>query len=375
MNDTGFSIDTSSLTSAPQNLDECRDMLVSELQPILNKVFYDNWQKQQIVHKKDSINFACPFCRDSASSSYKKRAHLILNGQYAGTFKCFNCGASMKFHTFFSEFDKQLPIKVVNGIRMIEDQASAQSVNSSTYQMRSTLTSEVINTSEAKKYAVNRGQLKSLLNLKEISEAETPDAYKYLRGRNQPDLSRFLYSVEYQQVFLLNLVDHDSILGLQMRDLSGKAVAKYKTLTCSKIHKLVLQDHAYVPEQIEMLSTIFNIFNINLYKPIIVTEGAFDAYLLPNAIATAGANKNFGVELPFWYLYDSDQTGRNHAVKKMKEGYKVFLWKKLQSVLGFPDREKWDVTDVYKWLSENNMKMKIRWHEYFSQSSLDGLYL
>lgn len=281
----------------------------------------------------------------------------------------------MKFNRFFNEFDRRLPISVVNGIKMVEDAAASNMVSSAVYQAKSTLTAEVINTSEAKKYALDRDYLKTVLGLKEISKDGTPEAYNYLIGRCQNDMTRFLYSNEYQQIFLLNLVDYNSVIGIQTRDLSGKLAAKYKTLTCSKMHKLILQDHVKVPEQVEALSTVFNIFNINLYKPIIVTEGAFDAYLLPNAIATAGANKNFGIELPFWYFYDNDETGKSHASKMMREGYKVFLWKKLQKTLGFPDRKKWDVTDLIIWCKENKVPTKIKWSEYFSNSPLDGLYL
>ena len=160
-----------------------------------------------------------------------------------------------------------------------------------------------------------------------------------------------------------------------MRDISGKAAVRYKTLTCSKIHKLFNRyGTKEVPDHIEGLSTVFNIFNISLYKPIIVTEGAFDAYLLPNCIATSGANKNFGVNLPFWYLYDSDQTGTEHAMKMLKSGYKVFMWKKFRQALGLPMKNKWDITDVFKWAKSHNFDMNtVMWDSFFTSSPLDGL--
>jgi hypothetical protein len=370
-NQISINIDTNSLTAAPANIDDCRQLLSNELQPILNKVFYDNAYKQKIYQKKDSINFACPFCRDSASSSTKKRAHLILSGRFAGYFKCFNCGTSMKFNKFFNEFDKVLPLNVVNGIKQIENSSNNQALS---YGYQNTnLTSEVINSEECKQYAITRDTLKVLLQLQEISPISTPEAHKYLTNRCQTDMTKFLYNAEYKQIFILNMIDYSLILGIQMRDISGKAAVKYKTLTCSKIHKLVLQDNVNVPEQVEQLSMVFNIFNVNVYQPVIVTEGAFDAYLLPNCIATSGANKNFGVELPFWYLYDSDPTGNEHAIKMLRSGYKVFLWKKFKKDFGLPNKKKWDVTDVYCWLKSNNKYPKINWRLYFSESPLDGL--
>lgn len=104
----------------------------------------------------------------------------------------------MKFNRFFNEFDRRLPISVVNGIKMVEDTAASNMVSSAVYQAKSTLTAEVINTTEAKKYAIDRDYLKTVLGLKEISKDGTPEAYNYLIGRCQNDMTRFLYSNEYQ---------------------------------------------------------------------------------------------------------------------------------------------------------------------------------
>lgn len=367
-NISSVSIDTSSLTPNVMNSDDCKNALSRELQPILDNIFADNISKRRIVIKKDSLNFACPFCRDSASNAQKKRAHFILGGKFAGNFKCFNCGKSMKITNFFNAFEKDLPLATVTSVQHM--------VNSSTMftaKTNTNLAAEIINKDDAKTYSISRDYLKSVLSLYEITPTGTPDAYQYLIGRCQTDMSRFLYSFYYQQIFILNLVDYNHILGLQMRDMTGTAAVKYKTMTCSKIHKLLLRDYNNIPEHIENLSTIFNIFNINLYSPIMVTEGPFDAFLLPNCIATSGANKNFGVNLPFWYLYDSDKTGTEHALKMLKKGYKVFMWKKLKQNLNLPYKNKWDITDVFKWIRDNNYTGKIQWSEYFTSSQLDGL--
>ena len=101
-----------------------------------------------------------------------------------------------------------------------------------------------------------------------------------------------------------------------------------------------------------------------------------DAFLLPNAVATAGANKHLPVELPFWYMYDSDKTGITHALEKLNEGRKVFLWGKLKTDLGLPNRDKWDVNDVVLWgRSHYGNEFRINWLEYFSDNSLDRFYL
>jgi DNA repair exonuclease SbcCD ATPase subunit len=112
----------------------------------------------------------------------------------------------------------------------------------------------------------------------------------------------------------LNLIGDDKVFGFQVRDLTNRRKEKYKTMSLSNLHK-ALQDGIDVPDTVNSLSTVFNIFNINVYRPVLVTEGPFDAFLLPNCIAMSGANKSISVELPFWYVYDSDKTGNEQALR------------------------------------------------------------
>lgn len=364
-------IDASSLTPKIMSGVDCKQALADELQPILDKQFNDCYPKRQIKIKRDGLNFACPFCLDSATSYYKKRAHFILSGNFAGNFKCFNCGKHLTIPEFFSAFDQSISLSTLTSVKHMIDSSTS---NYSSVQRNTQLTSEVINKDIAKQYAIQREYLKSVLLLQEITPDLTPDAYNYLLNRCQTNMEKFLYSATYKQIFILNLIDYNNILGIQMRDISGNSAVKYKTLTCSKIHKFLIRDNIEIPEYVDNLSTAFNIFNINLYKPILVTEGPFDSFLLPNCIATSGANKNIGIELPFWYVYDSDETGNAHAMQMLKQGYNVFMWKKFKYDYNLPNKNKWDISDVYVWFKTHNMDIsKVRWQPYFTSSMLDGL--
>lgn len=364
-------LDTSSLTPDVMDPATCKQSLMDELQPILNKTFPDCWQKQNIRIKRDSLNFACPFCHDSMTNLSKKRAHFILNGKFAGVFKCFNCGKIMKIPAFFRAFDKDMPLQTLVSINKIAQDSSSYTAGSS---RKLSVTAEVINREEAKVYAVQRERLKTLLLLQEISPEQTPEAWQYLINRCQTNMSLFLYSQQYGQIFILNLIDHDHILGLQLRDITGRAAVKYKTLTCSKIHKILLRDSVQVPDNIDTLSTAFGVFQLNLYRPVIVTEGPFDSFLLPNCMATSGANKDLGIEIPFWFLYDSDETGNQHAMQKLKQGYQVFMWKKFRNDYGLPFKKKWDVTDVFTYCRDNKIAFNpSSMMDYFTSSMLQGL--
>ena len=97
-----------------------------------------------------------------------------------------------------------------------------------------------------------------------------------------------------------------------------------------------------------------------------------DSYLVPNCVCTTGANKKLSVSLPFWYLYDSDKTGKQHAMSLLREKKKVFLWGKLKRDLGLPDRKKWDVNDVVIWCRDNKPAgFNINWYDYFSDNPID----
>ena len=83
------------------------------------------------------------------------------------------------------------------------------------------------------------------------------------------------------------------------------------------------------------------------------------------------------IELPFWYLFDSDDTGLKHAIEKLKEHHKVFLWGKLKEDLGINKTKynkivKWDVNDVIIYAREKyGYEYKIDWYKYFSDNTLD----
>ena len=351
--------DSSSLTAANISEEQFESGIQEKVQLILQKEFPETRLKQYIKKETTGINFACPICHDSAFDPRKKRGHIAFRGRHAGLYTCFNSCGSMSLKKFFKHFGTDLSLTDINYIS-------------------NNITSNIINKEEAYKWAIDRNYIRDVLGLQDIGRITTPDAYNYLINRCQyQNHERFLYSDKYNQILILNLVD-DRVIGMQIRNLAPKqGQAKYLTMTIEKMRQTMLGDKTPVPETILKLSLIFNIFNVDFahtsFKPIFVTEGPFDAFLLPNCIATSGANKHLGVEFPFWYVYDSDKTGKQHALAALKQGYNVFLWKKLIMDLGLPNREKWDVNDVIIWLKQQNREDKINWGIYFSSNPLDGL--
>lgn len=367
--------DTSSINIKEMSDAEFYTEAEDKLKEILRHEFKDDPRKQQIKKTSSGLNFACPFCRDSIHDSKKKRGNFILKGKWAGTFKCFNCGKFMKISNFFSAFKTPLTLSALTYV-------SSHSADITLQQRTANeITSDVLDKESVMKYAVTRDLLKAYLGLVDIDKNNVYayPGYLYLVKRCQYDFHNFMYDPKGQYIVILNTIGNDLVFGFQVRDITGKRKARYKTMTLENIHKAILRDNIQVPETVNALSTVFNIFNINVYKPVLVTEGPFDAFLLPNCIAMAGANKSIGIDLPFWYVFDSDKTGNEHAMEKLNKGYYVFMWQKLKDDLGLPFENpysksvKWDINDVIIWCRDNNYKEKIFWSKYFSKDMLDGL--
>lgn len=377
-----FSIDTSSLTAANITQEQFEDGIIEKVQTILNKEFSEIRQKQIIKRESTGIKFACPICHDSAYDPKKKRGHIAFRGKHAGLYTCFNSCGSMPLKKFFKFFGTNLSLTDINYIS-----TNYSGVENNNQELSNNITSNIINREEAYKWAVDRNYIRDILGLLEIGKETTPIAWNYLINRCQySNHNRFLYSDKYNQILILNLVD-DRVLGMQIRNLTTKpGQAKYLTMTIEKMRAAMLKDHTPVPETISKLSCVFNIFNVDFshtsFKPIFVTEGPFDAFLLPNAIALSGAGKNFAMQFPFWYVFDSDDTGNEHAIEKIKQGYNVFLWKKFLNDYQIPEinpyissgnKRKWDITDLKKYFRDLKMNPRIAWNNYFSNNMLDAL--
>lgn len=378
-----MNVDTSSLTTTDVSDKEFYDGITDKLQNILNHEFPGNYEKQRIRTSPAGLNFACPFCHDSASDNHKKRGYFILNGRWAGRFKCFNCGESMKIQKFFSDFNTNLTLSDVNYIKNTFETTTYDSSK-----IGNQLTSNIVSKDEALQWAIDRDVVKSAFGLSDIDKIKTPLAWNYLTNRCQyKNFERFLYSEKYQQVLILNLVDN-KVLGMQLRNIGANKLggAKYLTMTIEKMRASILGDNTPVPDVVSKLSCVFNIFCVDFAHtyntPVLVTEGPFDAFLLPNCIALSGASKNFNMQFPFWYVFDDDQTGSEHAIEKLRAGYNVFMWKKFKTEYGIPDinpyisngnKRKWDVTDIMKYVRDYNVSKKLLWSPYFTNSMLNGL--
>lgn len=308
--------------------------LKSAVQKILDSSF-TNSEKRKIHTFHDRLNFACPYCRDS-NNIYKKRGNLYLNKLF---FICFNCNKKTSFDKFCKDFDFEIdPDKKLQIIEHLNN-----NVSFSDYE------NDFID-----------AQFEKLLDLNKLTELfntyETPisdfkpvekdsDVYKYLIKRGIiPSLQKNIYQAKYWYndewsepcVVLLNRKG-DYVLGAQVRNLKDGKKRLFKIYNYETLFKWMNgEDVEYdINEMViyNKLSYFFNILNVDFSETVTVFEGYLDSLFYPNSIGVVGVNTDMRFlennNLDIQYFYDNDNAGYKKSEKKLKDGFKVFLWQKL----------------------------------------------
>jgi len=332
--------------------------VIGLLKIILQNNFPNNYIKQEIKPCKDRINFACPYCGDSMQNFHRKRGNIILEGKHNNFFKCFNCGAFKRVDFFFKDHKIDLELDVVDYISNNLGDFSSFSQNNNKYDI-----SLLLDVRNIDKYVIERETIKQKFGL---IEAKDSIIWSWLTNRLHFQSEKFLYNPSKKYILILNITPSGKILGTQKRMFYGSN--KYITINASKLHELMGLEP--VPEEINVISQLFGIFQINFNKPITLFEGPLDSFLFKNSVANCGLHKEFPLDLNIRYFFDDDNDGRKKSIKLINEGNSVFLWDKFKKYLELPFRKKWDLNDVLIYMKRNNISTPI-FDNYFSNDSLD----
>ena len=137
---------------------------------------------------------------------------------------------------------------------------------------------------------------------------------------------------------------------------------------------LVGQEPKYINRRSSKENALFNWFNVDKTKPIIVVEGPIDAMFIENAIATLGLGIPSVVQeeldkLKVFWLLDNDTAGKELSKKYLKNGKNVFLWNKFKYNNGK------DINEIY---TKNGMKKRLTYDDLkhcFTNHYYDSIYL
>ena len=367
------------------------DNIKNKIQEILNKKFAnDSYIKRKIDVYHDRLNFSCPYCGDSRSDVRKKRGNLYLDSL---RFHCFNCGHSTGINRFLSDFNEELSNEDKIAVHEIQQNAKKfeKRVSSSQSSMSMTLLD---------KLAIPKDILFRQLGI--ISPYKDVTASNYLKSRmiNIKDWKYFAYNPLTKELYILNTSPPDRVIGFQIRQLNPKShKQRYTSSRLTKIYsdvfnkdingiveRLLLKEslgQKYIDEEdgvenivanLDRLSGIFNIMNVNLSQPLTIMEGPIDSLAIANSIALQSAAKHldgfFDEVENVRYLFDNDKTGREMALKKMKNHKTVFLWGQYLDMIKSKNNIK-DINDLQK---QNLFNIDII-EKCFSDDEFDAMYI
>jgi hypothetical protein len=360
MNENSITFDSSLFDTIDKSIspEDFKSKILELLPPILEKRFQGNKIKQQIRPHIDRITFSCPYCGDSMETDWKQRGNIILkSNKYKNHFKCFNCGTFKRVDEFFEDFNTNLQLDVINYVTQNRGDFSTSFAK---YDISLLLDIKAI-----EDYSIDREEIKNKFNL---IEAKGSIIWSWLNNRLQFDEKKYLYSPLKNYILIFNFSPSGKILGFQKRNF-GKFQTKYLTYNLSLIYGMLGKTEK-VPEEIDSLSQLFGICFLDFNRSIILLEGPLDSFLIRNSIANGGANKNLPIDIPVKYLYDKDPTGIKKSIQHINNGEDVFLWEKFLRDINAPYRKKWDITDIYIWAKENNIRLP-NILNYFSKEPLD----
>ena len=341
---------------------EFKSAIITNVEPIVQKLFANNYQKQKVRSYHDRIAIACPYCGDSTKNFSAKRGNFILAGKHIGHYKCHNCGMFKRIDNFFKDFDVSLSLDVINYLSTaVNDYEQNQNMK---YDMSYLLDMESI-----EMFAIDREDFKKFFGYKEVTECTI---ISWLNNRLQYNYKKYLMDVEGNKLIILNLTKGGKILGIQKRLFAGPN--KFETFKLSKLYEMMAIpiDKTANWDYIDTLSMLFNICLVDFNKQVVIFEGPMDSFLHNNSIANTGANKTMPIDVPVKYWYDYDKTGIKKSIEYIEKNQYVFLWSKFIQDFELPNRQKWDLNDFVIYAHNNNMKMP-NFTKYFSNDPLDAL--
>ena len=379
------------------------EYFIAKIQAIVDKEFPNISEKRKVVPypkiNPKRINFACPYCGDSEKSNSKKRGNLYLNTLI---YRCFNCGEKGNFTKLCRDFDQTIDpedrLKIYNYV-------DARSfTKGDDYQLENL---DKLLSLEGWVKFMNEHPKSWISDIKPI-EKHSHYYYYLTKDRlifNHENIYQGIYQkfkgdkrIFYTKVIILLNRCGDKLIGVQLRNLEkDKEKRFFKIVDFEELYNYMNPDHPL--DEMEAipynkLSHFFNIMNVDFNKPVSIFEGYLDSTFCPNSIGMVGANNdedlldfltNADEHLDLRFFYDYDETGLKKAVKMIKKGYPVFLWKKLFDTLINRSKDKYkaekflkniiDLNQLVVKFKASDIYYKFKLENFYSSDEFDSIYL
>lgn len=326
-------------------------------------------EKRRILEGRDRLNFACPYCGDSTTSSRKKRGNLYWDNLYV---HCYNCSAHVSLDTFLKDhnlnFEGEERVEIINFIKE----------NRKSFSFGENLDFYLFD--KAKELALSFDELAIGFNIYPINSL-TYRAYPYLKSRLlHHKTDQFAYDPRRKELYVFNLTPEGKILGFQTRDLDGNG-PKYKTWNLQRIYDRLKKPLDISEEELDHLnkiSMLFGILTADFSREFTVFEGPIDSMFMTNSIGLTGVKKQILEfdEIPtVRYFFDNDIEGKSRMIEKLKAGNYVFMWDKFLKDYGIPPRKVKDLNDLVKYEFDNRLGCLKSLDRYFTNNRLDIIFV
>ena len=179
------------------NLNILLDTVHDGILIILNQEFSEQG-KREIKPHQDRLQFACPYCRDSATDSWKKRGNLYIEDQ---NYHCYNCG----IHTTSLEFLKDFGIDLDNDSMIALHNISKNAKKN--FQNHIGNLSDLYIFYKYIEFAQDLEDYKKLFGLKNIDQSVNR-IREYLNMRDlENEWFRMALDADAEQLYIFNMVD------------------------------------------------------------------------------------------------------------------------------------------------------------------------
>jgi len=293
------------------------------------------------------FNFRCPLCGDSKLNKNKKRGWVLVGNNRYPHYYCFNCDTSMSFAAYLKDKHHEIFLRYFNEFKKIEsvEKSHVIEILSNKELIEEDLT-PILNKVSFPVLEKQQSILKERMRM---------NALRYIVNRRLPENKIRELMVGYDE-FQYNSVTYK---------MQNRVIIPYYS-NLKELYafqgRLIL-DNSYLEKYITFKGNnkikIYNYFNVDRNKPVIVTEGPIDSFFIDNAISVSGSISPKSEvasflkrEIPILYWsFDNDKPGYEKTVKFMKEGFKCFIgyekWKNYKDINEIIKAEKKMLTPTY----------------------------
>jgi hypothetical protein len=344
------------------------------------------------------IRFHCPYCGDTCDIRKTPRGNLYMSSK---KFVCFNdgCFTSTSLERFVLKFSELYSIDI-GDIDLTEiklEETSNKYFNNLILTKDNTIYDYLDDMGLIDKmpHIDEFKYIFSLVDIRDISK--TSKVYEFLDKRCLLSIhnihTRVYSDIFDSRVFILNIDDFTNrILSYASRSISHKI---YTIQIYSDILKVWNPPNGIDIEHVnflDMISSYYNIMNVDFTKDVNVTEGQFDAMFLDNHMALQGVSKisfilNHIQSDKINIILDNDKGGYKSTMKYM-DLFGVFMWNKLISDFKYKFSSDVkhltfkikDVNDLFIFLYKKNKNLTLSEfnniiNEYITKNIYDRLFI